>query len=354
VVTVAVLLVRRASLTDLAPAAGLVFTQALWFSVPLALRHWQVDTRIEAWNEGFGAYYFLWIAIGHSVQYVWITSYYAKASSVWRGQAIYMAKAMLAGAAVWTVPALVFMPELLGRLPFEAGLAVLVAATVNIHHFILDGAIWKLRDGRVARILLRPRRSEGEETAASGGGSRWMRPLVWATGAVCVAIMFGAKWEREFGVRQAFANHDLHRVRQAITRLERVGRNSTKLRVDLARALSRDGATAYAKLEYQVAIDLRPTAAAWLGLGMLEHGERNWEAAADAYQECVALDPRIETAWYNLGLTRMKLEQYEPARDAFAKAVALYPARGINQQMLDKAVAAIEARDAGSAADPDA
>ena len=68
----------------------------------------------------------------------------------------------------------------------------------------------------------------------------------------------------------------------------------------------------------------------------------------------MALDPRIETAWYNLGLTRMKLEQYERARDAFAKAVALYPARGINQQMLDKAVAAIDARDAGSAADPDA
>ncbi len=354
VVAAGVLLVRRASLTELAPAAGLILTQALWFSVPLALRRWHVDTRIEPWNEDFGAYYFLWIAIGHAVQYVWITSYYARAGGAWRGQAVYLLKAMLAGAALWTLPALVFMPELLGRLPFEAGLGVLVAATVNVHHFILDGAIWKLRDGRVARILLRPRQSEDEEAASSAHRTRWMRPLVWVTGAVCLAIMFGAKWEREFGVRHGFANHDLNRVRQAINRLERVGRDSPKLRVELARALSHEGATPYAKLEYQASIDLQPTAAAWLGLGMLEHGERNWDAAAEAYQECVTLDPRLETAWYNLGLSRMKLGQYEHARDAFARAVALNADRGVNQQMLDKAAAAIEARDAGSAADPDA
>lgn len=30
-----------------------------------------------------------------------------------------------------------------------------VLAVANIHHFILDGAIWRLRDGRVARVLLR-------------------------------------------------------------------------------------------------------------------------------------------------------------------------------------------------------
>jgi hypothetical protein len=36
------------------------------------------------------------------------------------------------------------------------GLGLLTASIVNLHHFVLDGAIWTLRDGRVARMLLRP------------------------------------------------------------------------------------------------------------------------------------------------------------------------------------------------------
>ena len=31
---------------------------------------------------------------------------------------------------------------------------MIFTALVNIHHFILDGAIWKLRDGRIAALLL--------------------------------------------------------------------------------------------------------------------------------------------------------------------------------------------------------
>ena len=39
---------------------------------------------------------------------------------------------------------------------------LLVASVVNLHHFVLDGAIWKLRDGRVARVLLRTAEGPGE------------------------------------------------------------------------------------------------------------------------------------------------------------------------------------------------
>jgi tetratricopeptide (TPR) repeat protein len=332
-------LIRRASLRDLAPAAALVMTQALWFSVPLALRQWHLDAGIEPLREDLGAYYFFWIAIGHSVQYVWVTSYYAKAGGRWSGQARYFAKAMAAGAAIWTVPALVFAPELLGRLPFEAGLGVLVAATVNIHHFILDGAIWKLRDGRVARILLRSR--EGEDAGASTGPERRrVAPVVWATGALCFAIMFGAKWEREFGVRQALGAGDLGRVRSAVDRLERVGRDSPKLRIALANMLAREGSLSYARLEYEAALDLYPTKAAWLGLARLHSRTEQWEEAAAAYEETLKFDPEMEQAWYNLGLARMKLDQPELARDAFARAFELRPDRKINQVMLERAEAA--------------
>ena len=37
---------------------------------------------------------------------------------------------------------------------------LIFTALVNIHHFILDGAIWKLRDGRIASLLLNSREQD--------------------------------------------------------------------------------------------------------------------------------------------------------------------------------------------------
>ena len=31
---------------------------------------------------------------------------------------------------------------------------LIVTAVVNIHHFVLDGALWKLRDRRIAALLV--------------------------------------------------------------------------------------------------------------------------------------------------------------------------------------------------------
>ena len=53
------------------------------------------------------------------------------------------------------MPALVFAPQVLGGLPYDLGLGLMVASAVNLHHFVLDGAIWKLRNTRVAGVLLR-------------------------------------------------------------------------------------------------------------------------------------------------------------------------------------------------------
>ncbi len=43
-------------------------------------------------------------------------------------------------------------------------------ALVNLHHFILDGSIWKLRDSRIASLLLNER-SSGKEVADSSHNS---------------------------------------------------------------------------------------------------------------------------------------------------------------------------------------
>ena len=49
---------------------------------------------------------------------------------------------------------------------------LIFTALVNIHHFLLDGAIWKLRDSRVSSVLVAPRkhgRQPGAESQRAAG-----------------------------------------------------------------------------------------------------------------------------------------------------------------------------------------
>ena len=338
-----VLLLRRASVRDVAPAGALTLTQALWFSIPLILRHWQVDTGIEPWEDRFGTYYFMWIGIGHSVQYLWITSYYARIRSNWTGQVPYYLKVLLAGAAIWTLPTLIFAPHLLGRLPFDAGLGILAAAIVNLHHFVLDGAIWKLRDGSVARILLRSRDPSEVAAAPAPEGRRWIAPAVWGVGAICVAITFGVKWEREIGINRAFAAGDLRRVGRSLDRFAWIGRDSPGLRAFLGKAYAKEGNDALARRNYERSLELHPRAQVWLMLGALHARNEQWVDAADAFESSIAIVPDNEQAHFQLGLARLELGQPEAAREAFERAAAQNPDRGINRTMLERANEAIRA-----------
>src|SRR4029450_13310551 len=101
------------------------------------------------------SYMLLWYAFGHSFQDLWVTTYYATRAKTDKRRPTYWLKAYLAGAPLFGGPAFLFSPLALGTHSFESGLGMLIASAVNLHHFILDGAIWKLRDGRMARIRLR-------------------------------------------------------------------------------------------------------------------------------------------------------------------------------------------------------
>ena len=122
---------------------------------------------------------------------------------------------------VWNLPPLIFAPEFFGTLAYNDGLQLLVATVVNLHHFILDGAIWKLRDGRVASILLR--RTKPSDATTGPPARSWMRPLVVVLGVVSVSAMLVGLAERELGVKKAAARGDIARVERAAERLAWVG-----------------------------------------------------------------------------------------------------------------------------------
>ena len=149
------------SVADQLPAWALVVTQALWYVVPVLV--------LPA-NEDLLPFAAVWVSTAHSAQYLWINVYYAKRSDASASARPFLLKCLLAGCGIQIAPVLLFGPDLLGKMPWDAGLAALTLAAVNIHHFLLDGAIWKLRDGRIARVLLQSVRLPAQTVASARDG----------------------------------------------------------------------------------------------------------------------------------------------------------------------------------------
>ena len=176
---------RQTGWRRLLPSLTLFSSQVLWFLLPAAialLRRLEIpQTRYSS-----GA-----LAVMHSAQYLWITSYYArreasgdeaKAERNWRPLA-YFGVLIVGGIALF-VPG----PWLASRVlhhDFSASFLIFTSL-VNIHHFILDGAIWKLRDGRIAALLLN---SKGRVAGAmADAGGRFETAWRWITGASVGAV----------------------------------------------------------------------------------------------------------------------------------------------------------------------
>ncbi|NNL65570.1 MAG: tetratricopeptide repeat protein [Myxococcales bacterium] len=330
------LLARGArSLGDLGPSLLLVGSQALWFVIPFGARYWRVGQEfgpLSIHNEGW---YFLWIAIAHSVQYLWVTSSFAEGRSDWKGMAPYLGKTLLAGACVWALPAVLFSPDLLGRVSYDAGLAVLIASAVNIHHFILDGAIWKLRDGRVARLLMRRRATERDDAVPTEGG--WVRPVVWATGAACVAMLFVGYWEHEVRLQYALHQKDTEKSGAILDRLRFIGRESAEGRASQAELLYAEGRPGAAELAYRRSLGLHPKAETWFSLGKLQYEQRRYDAAIESLEAAAALRPHEDAVYYYMGRAWLEQGRTAEAVAAFERAAELAPTRGIYRKMLEKA-----------------
>lgn len=286
----AVALLRVARPADLVPSALLCLSQALWFAVPVIARSLGLFQGFGSLSIGGAAYVFLWIAVAHAIQYLWITTYYARHSDPDTSAGRYFAKALLAGAAIWMVPALVFAPGALGRLPYDMGLAALIASVVNLHHFVLDGAIWKLRDGAIARILLR---NETAAAASAAGPPRRLRPAlaVWAAGAVSVGVWIAGTVEEEFGTRRALDRDDATRVERSIERRAWIGRQSPDLLAQYGLLQLEKGDREAALREADAALALFPTANGWRVRGRLAAESGDAALAAAAYENALALGP---------------------------------------------------------------
>lgn len=318
VVSAAVQLKRRASWADLAPAGALVGSQALWFLVPAIVRGTGVGQGLVPLAQSDAEYSAWWIVFAHSVQYLWVTSYYATHENESRPGG-FLVRSLLAGSALWGVPALVFATAHLGPLAYDQGLFLLIASCVNLHHFVLDGAIWKLRDGPVARILLR---GEVVEAKASSRPPEfgWPRALVLAVGAIC-AIQFTAyTLELEFGVSRATASGDTARLEQATQRLAWIGLETPYAPLNEGILYAQQALYDEARRSLRRSLDIHPTATAYTALGQVEAREGNLSESLTALESAIALDPQNTTALHQMGATWLKLGRPDEAVEALTRA----------------------------------
>lgn len=143
-------LISRARLRSLIPSLTLFSTQCIWFLLPTVL------SLVERFRVPQSRYSTGVLAMMHSAQYLWVTSYYAKreaaevAGRTWRPLA-YFALLTTGGIALF-IPG-PWLSSAVFHFDFTRSFLIFTAL-VNIHHFLLDGAIWKLRDRRIAARLL--------------------------------------------------------------------------------------------------------------------------------------------------------------------------------------------------------
>jgi hypothetical protein len=117
----------------------------------------------------------------HSAQYLWITTYYqekevrAEGKTNWSFAGYLLV--LVAGGIALFVPG----PWIVSRV-FHADFVtsfLTFTSLVNLHHFILDGALWKLRDSRIASMLLDER---GGTELSETSSTRLVSAFHWVAG----------------------------------------------------------------------------------------------------------------------------------------------------------------------------
>ncbi len=315
-------MVQRSGIRALAAPLTLALTQFIWFVVPTLLElHAQYQIPQTRYSSGI-------LAILHSAQYIWITSYYqqrearAAGQSAWRMTGYLLT--LVAGGIALFIPG----PWIVSRLlHYDFTTSFLIfTAVVNIHHFILDGALWKLRDSRIAALLVDRNKQLEESTQKSSAPAR--SPLagrIFSSPAfriALVALLF--LWG---GIDQVhFALGTREENLSSLMDAARMNPYDTTIqsRIASAQAKAGDRSAAIAALDRAVAINPYDEGVQQAcARALLEDGR--YEEAYQRYAKLLELFPRDPNALVSYGLLAARFDHVDDAVDSWEKAVTFDP-----------------------------
>src|SRR5690606_19175789 len=278
-------LAGRARPRELAPTLLLMLSQALWFSAPVIGRYFFEPEQLgplaglwAPWNAGST---FLVVSLMHSLQYLWITDYYVRKEQGTTTRS-FLGRSLLAGMAIFGVPFVLLLPEIGGGPSYEAGLYLMLSGALNIQHVMLDGVIWKLRNTRIASILIAGQTAEASAPAAPGRVA-WLGKAALASGVVGLTLAAASELESQLVLQPALESGDAARIEASLNRLSWTGRDYSFARNRLAALKYKAGDAEGALAEYRRSLELQPRPETWLGIGRIEEDAGRIEAALAAY-----------------------------------------------------------------------
>jgi tetratricopeptide (TPR) repeat protein len=331
-------LARRSNFRTILPVLTLTVTQFLWFLLPAVIE--LVSGReIPQTRYSSGL-----LAVLHSTQYLWITSYYQKKEARAAGDSRWSFSrylvTLIAGGIALFIPG----PWIVSRV-FHTDFAasfLTFTALVNIHHFILDGAIWKLRDSRIAALLLDSQQksssAEDKKQSLFAAAARWFTgraPAARVLRIATVALLFvwaGVDQVHFWWSSEASALPALQRAAELIP-------NDSSVQVRLARAEQLAGQRDAALAAIERAAAVNPANLALqesYGRSLVEAG-RDVDAYAQ-FQKMIARWPRNADALVNYGMLAHRLGRDEEAVDNWQRAVDVDPTQSNAQLYLAQAL----------------
>jgi tetratricopeptide (TPR) repeat protein len=329
---------RRSTFRAILPVLTLTVTQFLWFLLPAVIE--LISGReIPQTRYSSGL-----LAVLHSTQYLWITSYYQRKEARAAGNSNWSFSrylvTLIAGGIALFIPG----PWIVSRV-FHTDFAasfLTFTALVNIHHFFLDGAIWKLRDSRIAALLLdgqqKPPRASDEKQNSFAAASRWLTGRATAARSLRIAtVVVLFVWA---GVDQLhFWWSSEASALPALQRASELNPNDSAVQVRLARAEQVAGQRDAALAAMQRAASVIPANLALqesYGRSLIEAGR-----LTDAYtqfQKIIARWPRNADALVNYGMLAHRLGHDEEAVDNWQRAVDVDPTQSNAQLYLAQAL----------------
>src|ERR1700756_639714 len=318
-------LIGQAGWRAMVPSLTLFSTQFLWFLVPTVL----------SLGDGFhvpqSRYSTGVLAVMHSAQYLWITSYYARREADaqgrnnWRPFA-YFAVLVAGGIALFEPGP--WIRSHIFHFDFTRSFLIFTAL-VNLHHFILDGAIWKLRDGRIASLLLNSQARLSN--AATDAGNGVLASLRWLVGSssgarslrVATAVALLA-WGTVDQVRYYFALHGDNLA--DLQRAAALASYDTTLQMRLARKELDAGQPDQAIFAWKRAMQANPVDPAPRN-ALLQYltSEKRFGDAYDVTRAAMQRTPRDPQLLVNNGILAMQLGHADEAPASGQKAVPADP-----------------------------
>lgn len=300
---------RRIDIGAMLPAATLCVTQACWFVIPIAMT-WASAVPAPQTRYSSGI-----LAVMHSAQYLWITRHYAQRDAA-RRSATHWSNVSYWGTLVVGGVAL-FLPgpwlaSYVGHFDFTSSMLI-VTAIVNIHHFMLDGVVWKLRDPRVSQALVE---SGAPQAAALSKASRAGKTIaVWITRPVVVAVLITLaaldQWRYTLAQRDTDPN--------ALETASALNPYDGSVHLKLARFLIESGRYEDAYARCQLILAQRPNDVDTLvNAGVLAYRLNDPKAAESWWTRAVTQNPNLREVHLYLaelidasGRTRDALPHYE-------------------------------------------